>query len=503
VRLLHLSLLLILAGHAVAGPVSLAIDASILEGRKVADGNVEAYLGLPFAHPPVGDRRWRSADFTTLPEGKIDATRFAAACYQDLYITDWYRGVIEGFGGDPLSFEHPAVSEDCLYLNIWRPSGMQGPLPVIVYIHGGSNQGGWSFEPDYAGHELAAEGAIVVTVAYRLGVFGFFSHSELNESNFALTDLIASLRWIQKYIGHFGGDADRVTLMGESAGGNNLILLTASPGASGLFHRGIVQSAGWALHGQPNRTEQLALGADLAAHLKAPDLDTLKDIPAEELHAAAARHAADSFYPVVDGVTLKQSVPDAIRSGRVQPVDLLIGSNADEWKMYLEHDATISTWEADDVDNIRRRKAIEALGGVDNRASLDRVITAYNYVCTSYMLADYHRGSGKKTWHYYFTRVRPGALAGEMGAYHGAELPYVFGTHADWLPTDDADRALGKMMARYWVNFAATGEPNGEDLPDWPIYEKDTRLSLWLGDDIVARPHRDMSLCEFVGPARD
>ena len=197
-----------------------------------------------------------------------EVREFGPACYQGDHITVWYRDLIASFGGDPASISPPPVSEDCLYLNIWRPQ-VRGtsPLPVIVYVHGGSNRGGWSYEPNYIGENLAREKVLVVTVAYRLGAFGFFSHPDLAESNFALLDLIAALEWVQEHIGAAGGDPGNVTLVGESAGASNIAHLMVAPRARGLFRRVIHQSAGWAISDRMSREQQLAKGLELQHEL--------------------------------------------------------------------------------------------------------------------------------------------------------------------------------------------------------------------------------------------
>ena len=164
-------------------------------------------------------------------------------------IVNWYKGVAEGFGGNPNYIEMPPIDEDCLYLNMWVPTDISSSkkIPVLVYIHGGSNRAGWSFEPNYIGNKLSQKGVIVITVSYRLGIFGFYTHPELEISNFALLDLIESLKWIKKNIHKVGGDPNNITISGESAGATNVAHLIASPLSKNLFHRAIHQSAGWSI----------------------------------------------------------------------------------------------------------------------------------------------------------------------------------------------------------------------------------------------------------------
>ena len=190
-----------------------------LVGSLHQNNEVEMFLGLPFATPPVGDLRWEKP-VPWIPElnKKITANEFKPACIQNQRIVNWYKRLILDFGGDPETFDVPAFSEDCLYLNLWRPKDAENDLPVIVYIHGGSNKAGWSYEPNYLGHNIANKGYILISIPYRLGVFGFFSHPDIENPNIALYDQIMALEWIQEYISFFGGDPSNVTLVGESAG---------------------------------------------------------------------------------------------------------------------------------------------------------------------------------------------------------------------------------------------------------------------------------------------
>ena len=188
-----------------------AVGSTRYQGGMTADGSVEFFLGVPFAQPPVGELRWRAPQPYNSKPGVLQAVNFAPACQQGTHMFEWYRDVVKSFGGDPATFPEPDVSEDCLYLNIWRPARSgAAALPVLVYIHGGSNKGGWSYEPNYLGENLARRGLIVVSIAYRLGVFGFFAHPELADANFALLDQIAALKWLNQNMESLGGDAANI-----------------------------------------------------------------------------------------------------------------------------------------------------------------------------------------------------------------------------------------------------------------------------------------------------
>jgi para-nitrobenzyl esterase len=493
-----LCLLCLLSLDAGAKSPALMLGAAQFVGSGSKDGGIEAFLGVPFAQPPVGAKRWRSAQPIAYPPGRFDATAFAPACYQGDHITRWYRGVVQGFGGDPATVVPPAVAEDCLYLNLWRPQGAGRPLPIIVYVHGGSNQGGWSYEPNYIGENLARQDVIVISVAYRLGVFGFFAHPDLAEANFALSDLVEALRWIRQYAGAFGGDVTRITLLGESAGASNIAHLLAMPQAQGLFQRVIHQSAGWAISASVALEEARALGTALQQHLGGADIDALRELPAGQLNnAAASVYAEAGFDPVVDRNGLPAPLSDLLPTGNLPPVELLIGSNANEWKMYLDPEQTLDGWLADSVTDEQAAGLRRELGDSRENDALDRLITAVNFACPSLRLAEALARHNGKVWVYYFSRQREGEQAATMGAYHGAELPYVFGTHDDWLPTSAVDQKLTGVMMAYWANFARSGDPGGKGLPPWPAYGPGAQV-LELGTRVGVVAHPSAGLCRIL-----
>ena len=506
------------AGPTAAAPPVLDIGATRYLGLHQFDGDVEAFLGLPFAEPPVGERRWRPPEVIAPRAGTVIAQGPAPACLQGGYMAAWYEDLAAGFGAPPESIDAPPEREDCLYLNVWRPrERAETPLPVLVFIHGGANAGGWSWEPNYDGARLASRGLLVVTVAYRVGVFGFFSHPALEHANYGLLDQVAALEWVHRHAEALGADPRRVTVMGESSGGNNIIHLLVSPLAEGLFRRAAVQSAGWALQGAPRKADQEALGLELQAELlaahqadgegaprEAPiDADALaamRRLPAATVFDAAQEVYADHFFdPVIDGRSVLEPVADSVAAGRFSPVDLLIGSNADEWRMYLAEDASLDDWASEGLPPAARPSVARRLGEEeDPRRALDRAVTAYQMLCPSLALADAVRQRDGRSWAYWFTRQRPGARGAELGAYHGAELPYLFDTHDPWLPTDSADRSLTEHLMGYWVRFVQSGDPNtvgaGASAPRWPPYAGGGRV-LRLDTDLRPVHHPDWPLC--------
>ena len=502
-RLVGAALITALAGGCLADDAAaprVTLGGTTFEGIATGDGEGLAFLGIPFAAPPVGALRW-SPPTPWQPTGaRYAATRFAPGCLQDERMVGWYRDLVRAFDGDPAAVPAPAFSEDCLYLNLWRPGPAPAPLPVLVWIHGGSNKGGWSSEPNYAGKMLAREGLVVVSVAYRLGVFGFFSLPGLPQSNFALQDQIATLRWVRENIAAFGGDPSRITVAGESSGANDIAYLLASPAARGLFQRAIMQSGASVLSDRGGREESRSRGLALAAALgvkgKPPSLDTLRAIDGHRiLEAADTAYAGHYFDPVVDGDTLTEPLSHAVAAGRLARVPLLIGTNADEWRMYLKQPLDETRWLAGHAAG--REQAVRSALATEHDAMrrMDRLETARNFVCNSLALASAVTRNGQSAWVYHFTRVRAGVGGERLGAYHGAEIAYAFGTHDAWLPTADTDRALGRQMMGYWSRFARTGNPDGAGAVTWPRWSDAAAQALQLDAAIVAVPHPELSLC--------
>ena len=486
-------------------------------GKRVANEEVEIYLGVPFAQPPIGELRWAPPQKITATNITVMAKRFAHACMQGPHLVDWYRDVIGSFGGDPAQFQPPEISEDCLYLNIWRPSVVPESstgLPVYVFIHGGSNKGGWSYEPNYVGEELARRGVIVVTIAYRLGVFGFFAHPELQQANFGLLDQIAALQWLRDNIQAVGGDPNKVTVSGESAGANNIEFLLATPAAEGLFQRVIHQSGGSSQLDKLAKQENDKLGIALASHLLGDhasqaggQLAGLKQQSAQAVQTASEEVYRSHYYdPVIDGYSVAKPLDESIRQNNIHSVDLIIGTNADEWTIYLDENETLESWAQNNLEAESAKAIVKLINsdplyaGETKAKQLDLLISAYNFVCPSLKLAQSVAGLGGKSWVYYFSKVRPGSLAAKMGAYHGAELPYVFNTHDDWLPTEDDDRLLTEAIIDYWVQFIRHGDPNVDSQKYWPQYSSADSSIQNLNIPLKSEAHVSQKLCDILMP---
>jgi len=485
------------------------VDGEILLGKHVEDGKVAAYLGVPFAEPPVGDLRWRAPQPLATRIEHRDVTEFAPACMQTMRILDWYRWMAESFGGSADYYDDLEISEDCLYLNIWAPAmDFHAEMPVMVWIHGGSNKSGWSYESNYYGHKLAQEGVVVVSVAYRQGPFGFLSHPELPDNeprtNFGYWDLIASLQWIQDNIREFGGDPNRVTLFGESAGAENILVLMFADAANDLFHRGVMQSsAGFGLVRMSTLADEQQRGRELANSLGLPEdnnLEALRQVPADKLLEVYDQLYSGYYHsPAIDDDLLFESTWDSLHNRGFGGRQLMIGSNYHEWYASTPED---TTW--DDLN----RKAAELIEGVDYEAALDivsdetdprramdRLISAVSMLCASQHVAATMTASGSDAWMYHFTRIREDEFGASLGAYHGIEYPYIFATHDAYMTTNATDLTLQDIMQRYWVQFAATGNPNAPDVPKWPQFKTPDPHVQNLGDEVFTKPAPEPELC--------
>ncbi len=475
-RIVKLNMLILIASSlqlSIAKPVIKVGDVSIT--GLIEQNGVLSYRGIPFAKAPIGDLRFEHARETLTLAHDIDATKFPAVCPQDQGNVNWYRMVARAVGANPDKIPPiENVSEDCLYLNIWKPAQVDEKLPVMVWIYGGGNVNGYSHEPNYRGHNLATKDVVVVSVQYRLGNLGFlpvpFDHSSVN---WGISDLVASLKWIQKHISAFGGDPDSITLFGESAGGGNIATLMLTPTAKGLFHKAIIQSGAIG----PKATIDIDIAMDVASKSYADagikslerardaDWSTLLELPAESTYSYY-------HYPVSDA-DYTNAQPNWISD-----VPMLIGANKNEDLMYLFGDPVqgIERSLADKTNAEEIRAALKNLSG-DLNLQLDFLGSMSGYFCPALDIAE---SLESDSYIYNFTRVRPGAK--KIGAYHGAEIPYIFNTHDDWLQSDEMDILLTDAMMDYWVNFARTGNPNGPGRQVWEKYTNEKPYIQELGD---------------------
>ena len=474
------------------------------------ESGIAAFRGIPYAAPPMGELRWKPPQPVDSWDGARPCIEYGPACPRP-----------GRFFSDILVRETPArESEDCLYLNVWTVIGDDDARPVMVWLHGGGFISGWGHQRDFEGTALARKGVVVVTVNYRLGPFGFLAHPRLSEQsprgvsgNYGLLDQIEALRWVRANIAAFGGDPDRVTIFGESAGGYAVNLLRASPLARGLFHRAICQSGpGGTKLGTPLADAE-GTGRQFARTLpgvgRRGDLETLRSVSAESLVRAATpttsiadrisgavSEPAPGFGPVVDGWLL-------CRDNAPHDVPLLLGVNAEEgsywaeledlagvldsvagYRAFVEWRAgplaadLLALYPAKHVGEVRSA-FVQYFGDTtfvhDTRAvarAMARLRSA------SYLYCFAHRGGGD---------VIP-------GAYHTKEICYVFDNLGK--QASAADRELADTTSSLWVRFAATGDPNGPGLPAWPEYDVQNERYLELGEVVRVGAHLGKDTCD-------
>ena len=459
-------------------------------GSRGKDG-IYVFKGIPFAKPPVGNLRWAPTEPYAPGYGQKKATNFGPACMKADHIENWYRDLIKKLEQNPGDFEGPATSsEDCLYMNIWTPSRQRDAnLPVMVWIHGGSNESGWAFEPDYRGGKLAQNNVVVISVAYRLGAFSMFAHPELIEeqggtaANYGLLDLLTALEWIQDYATHFGGNPNNVTLFGESAGAENIAALMASPRATSLFHKAIHQS------GPEMSTHTLDDVATWSNQLSAKrTLAEMRALSAEDIYQLQNSNPPSMGYaPTAAGHGLE---PGNLYEA-IDPRPLIIGVNANEWLMYLPEQFELEAYLSDLSSPFSAAEFRRRYPDLTDRQIADRVATATYMYCGSIKLADIVADS-EKAYFYSFDRIRAGEFGSRVGAYHGAEIPYVFNNHAYYLITKEHDVKLSEQMMGYWTSFAREGVPGHP----WPRYNADSRQVFHLGKSSSAKTAHDLFLCQ-------
>ncbi|WP_135211155.1 carboxylesterase/lipase family protein [Vitreimonas flagellata] len=451
-----------------------------LRGAALADG-VNAFKGVPYARAPIGNLRWRAPAQMRRWRGERDATQFGAACVQP-----------PSRGGSIYHNTHAAMSEDCLFLNVWAPANAHN-APVLVWIHGGSLMTGAGSEEIYDGARMAARhGVIVVSINYRLGILGYLAHPELSfenggvSGNYGLLDQIAALRWINRNIGAFGGDTSNVTIAGESAGALSVMYLMAAPDARGLFSKAIAQSA-YMISAPELRGSRFGdipaegIGLWLTGQVGGSDIASMRAMEASALVEAAGRSGYFPFL-TVDGRVVPRQLVDTFDRGEQAPVPILAGFNEGEIRSLrflappppadaATYEAEIRTRYGDLAEEFLRLYPSTNLAETMLLTPRDAL-----YGWTAERLVAKQTAQGHPSFLYLFNHGYPAADELGLHAFHAAEIPYVFGsmdrTPPRWprAPETAEEMALSDAMMSYWASFARDGAPSAEGASQWQAY---------------------------------
>ena len=429
----------------------LTVEGGEVSGVPSETPDVCIYKGIPYAAPPVGDLRWKHPQPVQPWKGVRPCDTFGAASLQSdqtpgsFYWKEFYQD------GDPKR------SEDCLYLNVWTPAAgkPEAKLPVIFWIHGGAYMGGYGHEIEFGGDAYAKKGVILVTINYRLGMCGFLAHPLLTaennskgSGNYGLFDQLAALKWVKRNISAFGGNPDNITIMGQSAGAGSVQALISSPLTKGLIHRAIIQSGGGlgGIISAKSLKEAEKQGSDMWKAAGISTLEEMRAYPAEKFQEVLMKYMQQQksfglpYSPCVDGELLTAPLDETARNGQELDIPYLIGYTSEDM-----------------MPEVMKKAA------------------------TDWSLLLEQQGR-KPAYVYCFSRDLPGedmpssqgAFGDMKGAFHSSELWYTFGTLGKcWRPMEKADYELSERMVSYWTNFAKTGNPNGEGLPQWEPCTKD------------------------------
>ena len=450
------------------------LDSGLVSGTAAQDAAVRVFRGIPYAAPPVGKLRWHAPEPVAHWDGVQKADQFVAICVQP------------AFRGNPTA-NQPKMSEDCLFLNVWTAATSASERrPVMVWIHPGGYQTGSGSTPSFDGEALAKKGVVLVTINYRLGVFGFFSHPALAKEsenhasgNYGLMDQVAALQWTQKNIAGFGGDPRRVMVFGDSAGSASISNLMGSPRAKGLFQRAAGESGAWmgiSLTTTRTLAEAEQAGMNMAEQMHAPSLEDLRATSAEDLLKNGRGGG-----PVIDGWFIPEDVGTIFAEGKQNDVPLLVGSNKDEGTFFLQ-----PTTAEKFIERSRARFGDQAdaflklyPAGSDEEANTSQLAAFRDelaFVMRIWARAQTKTGQSK-AFLYYFSHEPPAPVGSTSrggfgsGATHGAEAQYIFQNLVPPRSWTNLDHQVSDMLSSYWVNFATNGDPNGKGLVKWPAFD--------------------------------
>ncbi len=476
----------------------LELENGKVQGIYNEDKTVEIYAGIPYAKAPVGELRWKEPQDVENWDGVRDASMFAPRSMQtysspvmdtlvNMYASKSWRPDYNSTGVEE-------ASEDSLYLNIWKPNNNLNNLPILVFIHGGSLTSGSSSFIDYNGEEMAKKNVIMITITYRLGIFGYFASQELiDEStnnttgNYGLLDQIKALEWVNKNASYFGGDKNNITVAGESAGSSSVSALCVSPLAKGLFKRAIGESSSIVLKNPPHtfRTLDNALetGKKVYEEFNCSNIEDLRKVPASELVKTETTNSGMT----IDGYALKEMPYLTYEKGENNEEALLNGYNVKEADPFV---IPIFLFSPTNKDNINQRLAEYFNQDIADKFCdlykdkiekdafevFNEIISVYWFIYPHHSWTKYAINNNIDVYRYHFTKEN-----GYYGTYHSGEMVYAYGNISKKglnYAYDDTDLKLSNYMLNYWANFIKTGNPNGEGLPVWNKYET-------LGDDVL------------------
>lgn len=462
-------------------PAQIRTNYGIVKGT--VQDSLLVFKGIPFAQPPVGDLRWRAPQPPIAWDGVKITTKYAPAPIQ---------------GNDTTG-----KSEDCLYLNIWTPAKkMDEKIPVLVWIYGGGFSFGATSEPVYDGTALANRGVILVSIAYRVGQLGFLAHPELStenpnqvSGNYGILDQIAGLKWVKENIAAFGGDPNKVTIFGESAGGISVSMLCASPLAKGLFQGAISQSGGsfgptreTTYPGENMKTLEIAEkdGLQYAEKAGVKSINELRNLPVDEIPMGMGMGGA---WPITDGYVIPDDQHKLYQAGNYNDVPVLIGYNSDEGASFTR-EGTATEF----IENVNKRYGQFAddllkaypVGKESVPKTARDLMRDAAFGWHTWSWANLQSKTGKSEVYYYYFDQHPDYPEDSpqygYGSPHGQEVAYVFNNLDENNPaTTDSDRAISDAMATYWTNFTKFGNPNGEGLTNWPDYNESQQDVMYFG----------------------
>lgn len=488
----------------------LTVEGGKIQGLVNETGDVEIYAGIPYAKAPVGELRWKEPQDVEAWEGVKDCSYFAPRAMQAS--TNWFVNSFidvyleKAWRADFKSTPDLPMSEDCLYLNVFKPKNVTAGAPVLVFFHGGSLTSGTTSNPDYRGEEYAKNGIVFVSVAYRLGVFGYFGLEELKTEspnnttgNYGLLDQVKSLKWVQDNISIFGGDKTNVTIAGESAGSSSVSALCTTPLAHGYFKKAIGESSSLAVQVPPHtgrkQSKAIEMGNAIKSEFKCNTLEDLRKIPADKLIKTRYENSALSYD---DPYCFPKTPYEVYRDGEQNEEILLNGVNLNEADCFLVPQLLLSgqgltklkNYQArikDSFDGEYAQRVLDLYSGkINSNSDADKM---YNQVISTKWFVYPHESwsklaeaSGKTVYRYVFTKEN-----GYLGTWHSGEMIYLYGNVKNSKHPhryDASDLALSDKMSAYFIRFIKTGNPNAEGETEWTPWSQSTHKVMEFGANV-------------------